>query len=147
MADKLSTLYQENARVASIFWDWRHKLLTFFFTAVGGLSIATAWAYTHVEQSWRFLAAALPLSGVVVIGTGCIALERRNKDILDRVYKVGAEIEKQWADPTNLLGIFTSFTKAPRLYTKILKRIFASISFMASVAIIALISAFLHARI
>jgi hypothetical protein len=40
---ELQALYEENAKVASVFWEWRHKLLTFFFTATSALGLASAW--------------------------------------------------------------------------------------------------------
>lgn len=32
-SDHLSILYEENAKVAAVFWEWRNKLLTYYFTA------------------------------------------------------------------------------------------------------------------
>src|SRR5215213_7024900 len=44
-SDPLSLLYQENAKVAAIFWEWRHKVMTNFFTAIVALFALSGWFY------------------------------------------------------------------------------------------------------
>jgi len=46
---KLSLLYQENAKVAAIFWDSRHKVMASFFGGIGALFALTGWFYQHPE--------------------------------------------------------------------------------------------------
>jgi hypothetical protein len=145
VSDELNSLYTENAKVASVFWDLRHKLLTFFLTAVGALSLASTWAYTNIGDDWRFLIAALPLTGVVVIGVGCIALEHRNNVILGQVYEVGAAIEKEWAKSPDVSteGIYAAFASTPRGYTRVLRRVFTTISAISAIGVVALVVAFI----
>ena len=39
-------LYEENAKVTAIFWEWRHKVLTHFFGVSGALLAVTGWLYS-----------------------------------------------------------------------------------------------------
>ena len=32
--DKYDLMYQENAKIVAIFWEWRHKEMTFFFAGI-----------------------------------------------------------------------------------------------------------------
>lgn len=85
-------LYEENAKVAATFWEWRNKLLAFCFTAAGALFAVAGWLYAHDERTF----AAFPLVVGAIISIGCIKLEQRNHLILSHCYQIGAAIEKTW---------------------------------------------------
>jgi hypothetical protein len=57
-AEKLILLYQENAKVAAIFWEWRHKVMTNFFTGMVALFALFGWFYQQLDLR-RFLFAPL----------------------------------------------------------------------------------------
>jgi hypothetical protein len=88
--EHLSLLYQENAKVAAIFWEWRHKVMTSFFTGVAALFALIGWFYKEVELR-PFIFAPFILGAVFAL----IAkfLDQRNGDILKACYAVGKEIE------------------------------------------------------
>lgn len=86
----LELLYQENAKVATIFWEWRFKLMTAFFAGNSALFALTGWFYQHGElRRWLFgpLLLGATLSGVSFF------LDRRNAEILKHCYRVGEKIE------------------------------------------------------
>jgi heme A synthase len=55
-AENARFLYAENAKVATQFWEWRHKVLTLYFTAITAVAIMTAWMYQRNElRRWIVL--------------------------------------------------------------------------------------------
>lgn len=44
---RLSLLYQENARVAAAFWEWQHKTLTIFTAGITALLAIEVWIYNN----------------------------------------------------------------------------------------------------
>jgi hypothetical protein len=91
-ADNLGVLYKENAEVTKTFWEWRHKLMTRFFTGCGGIVIGTSWMYERGPlRRWLY---TLFLVGTIF----CVmtwVLDRVNTRILKNCYKVGREIEEK----------------------------------------------------
>ncbi|HKR12796.1 MAG TPA: hypothetical protein VJT15_12115 [Pyrinomonadaceae bacterium] len=87
-ADRLRVLYEENGRVAAAFWEWRHKLLTSYFAAVGGIFVLSGWLYgQHFGEI-----TALPLFvGPLISGVAAL-LDVRNASILKHCYSVGQQI-------------------------------------------------------
>jgi hypothetical protein len=92
--DPLITMYAENARVAAVFWDWRHKLITVGLTSLGALIVIAGWSFEHELGRWP----AAPLAAGALVAFGVRALERRNHSILTGCYRVGSAIEKVWLD-------------------------------------------------
>ncbi len=88
-------LYEENAKVAATFWEWRNKLLAFCFTAAGALFVIAAWVHKNIDHEL----AAVPLLVGATISIGCIRLENRNNYILRQCYHIGAAIERGWISP------------------------------------------------
>ena len=54
VAQALSLLYTENAKVAATFWEWRHKVMERFFTAIAGVVVGGWWVY-HDKDIRRLL--------------------------------------------------------------------------------------------
>jgi hypothetical protein len=101
--DKLSLLYQENAKVVAIFWEWRHKIITSFFAGLAGLTILAGWIYN--QSQLRNLLFAPPLIGAIFCFV-CIFLDYRNGEILHKCYEIGSTIEINIA--TEKTAIFKS---------------------------------------
>lgn len=142
----LKTLYEENAKVSSVFWEWRHKLMTIFLSAVGALLIVAGWLYDRGAGAWT----AVPIASGALVAFHCIRLESRNHAILGDSYRVGAAIEAKLAgreeapaattsDGTSEAGragaIFTLLDDdARRRYGRQLRWVFVSIGFAMTVA-------------
>lgn len=87
----LDHLYQENAKVAAVFWDWRHKLMAFTFTVVSGLAAVGTWASSR--QVNRFaVAGAFFVAAVLSLSTAL--LNKRTGEIVEKTYVAGAALEK-----------------------------------------------------
>ena len=90
--DRLALLYQESTRVAALFWEWRYRLMMFFFTGIAVLLALAGWIYDH--DLGRFIAA--PAFVGAVLALVCALLELRNAGILRDAYRLAGEIESQW---------------------------------------------------
>jgi hypothetical protein len=91
-AKNLAVLYKENAEVTKTFWEWRHKLMTRFFTACAGIVIGASWMFEHPPlKAWLCL---LFLVGSVFCVMTWI-LDRVNMRILRNCYRVGRDIEER----------------------------------------------------
>ncbi len=111
--NKLSLLYQENAKVAAVFWEWRNKILTFFSTIIGAVFLLASWLYQQPNFNKQITSAVFFLGAVFVFIS--LRLDSRNKDILKNCYKVGKNIEnKLFKNEPDLeeLGIFNLIGKA-----------------------------------
>ena len=104
--DRLAVLYQENARIASVFWEWRHKLLTYAFSGIAGLLIAAAWLHSHEYGR----VTAVPFFLAVLVALAVIALNERTGLILSESYRVGADLKKSMRPGHE--GIFEFMRKA-----------------------------------
>lgn len=69
--DLLLRLYEENGRVAAAFWEWRHKVMTYLFTGVAGIAVATGWLY--FQPGLKNWAAGPPVLGALL----CLSLGAR----------------------------------------------------------------------
>jgi hypothetical protein len=136
--ERLSLLYQENARVAAAFWEWQHKTLTIFTTGITALLAIEVWIYNN--DFGRYM--AIPPSAAAVLSWVCMRFAERNRVILNRTYETGEQLEtliseglEQPREP-----IFTWLGSRPGTYRRILPAMFkvAVVVFLA-VAIAAVI--------
>lgn len=87
---KQSLLYQENAKVAAIFWEWRYKLMVSCFAGVAALFALAGWFYQQRELRDFFSA---PFFLAAIFSFASFFLDRRNGKILRECYRCGKEIE------------------------------------------------------
>lgn len=99
--ENLRLIYVENAKVAAVFWDWRHKTLTIFFTGIAGVAVAAAWVANHHPGAL----VALPLFLGALFSGVAFGLNWRTTSILGECYAIGASLETAFlADTPALLG-------------------------------------------
>jgi hypothetical protein len=117
-------LYQENAKVAAIFWEWRHKALTAFFAAVVALFTLAGWFYLQIALR-PFVFAPLALGAVFCLAA--LALDLRNAVILRECYRIGKEIEEELCREGAIFKSIgtTHYTKVT--YTIILRLVYAGV--------------------
>ena len=142
--ETLSLLYQENAKVAAIFWEWRNKIMTYFLTAISSLTVVASWLYQ--QYPGRYISAPLLLGST--LSFALYLLDKRNEEILKACYQIGGDVEYKLVttidaeENTDLPllkkpgAIFTSIGKAHHnasllrgriTYTQVLHIIFISI--------------------
>ena len=86
----LVALFEQNGRVAVAFWDWRHRLMTFFFTGTAAALAAAAWLVTHHAARGYV---AVPLAMAAGLAVVCWRLDSRVGVILKTVHVSGSEYE------------------------------------------------------
>jgi hypothetical protein len=84
-------LYEENAKVTAIFWEWRHKVLTHFFGVSGALIAGTGWLY-HASQNLR-LWHCFPLFLAAIYSLISYKIDKRHTQILRASYRIAEGIE------------------------------------------------------
>ncbi len=89
--EHLKLLYQENAKIAAIFWEWRNKIITDFSAAIVALFTLAGWLHQH-SSGWLV---SVPLFTGSILCVILTYLDARNADILQACYVCGAEIETQ----------------------------------------------------
>jgi hypothetical protein len=101
--------YEETSKVAVSFWEWRHKVMTFFFTGLAGLAVFAGWVYDHGLGS---AVLALPLFIGGLGASIAFFLDWRIASILEAVYISGKALEQQ-AKITQ--GVFTGIRGSQEL--------------------------------
>jgi len=93
-------LYAQAARVAEVFWEWRHKVITHFVATIGGSVVASGWFLKEEHlRRWTFV----PLLFGAGFSVVCHLLDRRNDRILRACYDVARDLER---DAFGQAGIF-----------------------------------------
>ena len=87
----ISLLYIENAKVAAIFWEWRHKILERFLAACAAILVACGWMYQHGELR-RLLFIPLLIGAIYCIIS--FLMDRVNAKVLLGCYATGKTLEQ-----------------------------------------------------
>jgi hypothetical protein len=82
-------LYGENAKIISVFWEWRHKVMMFFFTGAAGLVALGGWLWQNDLRAFT----PAPLFLGILLSTASRYLDRRNVDILVRCFEAARLLE------------------------------------------------------
>jgi hypothetical protein len=87
---EISLLYTENAKVAAIFWEWRHKVITRFFTALTAIFFVAAWFYERpLLRVWTFS----PFLLGAIFSMLSFFMDRVNTHVLRGCYQIGNDLE------------------------------------------------------
>ena len=120
--ERLSLLYQENARVAAAFWEWQHKTLTIFTAGITALLAIEVWIYNN--DFGRYV--AIPSGAAALLSWLCMRFTERNRAILNRTYEIGTQLEAEITEgleqPREL--IFTWLGSHQGTYRRILPMMF-----------------------
>jgi hypothetical protein len=120
--ERLSLLYQENARVAAAFWEWQHKTLTIFTAGITALLAIEVWIYNNDLGGYM----AIPPGAAALLSWLCMRFTERNRAILNRTYEVGKALEAKIAKGLELPDepMFTWLGSHPGTYRRLLPRVF-----------------------
>ncbi len=90
--EHLMAMYSENAEVARVFFEWRHKVISLYLFAVGAIFFFAGWLYDHSEfRKFVFLSFLL---GALVSGTLAL-MDQVNTRILSHCYRIGNDFENE----------------------------------------------------
>lgn len=93
--NNIEAAYGQAAKVAEIFWEWRHKVMTRFFAATAGVLVAAGWFYKEPElRAWMFA----PLVVGACFSMISHLLDRANTHVLRDCYRLAREIEDKMID-------------------------------------------------
>jgi hypothetical protein len=103
-------IYEENGRVAAVFWEWRHKVILLAASTLGGVTAVAAWLYDR-DLRWALF---VPFAVGAVILFSCWHFERRIAVVLEQCYHRGLWLEA-WllAHDQRLFGVYTAFAIRP----------------------------------
>jgi hypothetical protein len=95
--EQLQFLYEQNMTVATVFWEWRHKVMTFSFAVIAALLGLAGWIDSH---DLGRIATAAPFLLAGVVAAVCLLFTVRSKEILNHAYRSGAHLENAIAAGT-----------------------------------------------
>lgn len=88
----VETEYVQAIEVAKVFWEWRHKIMTFTFTAVAGSVVGFAWL---IDRRVSPLVADIPLVVAAAVSLVARLLDARVGEVLKDMYNVGSRLEPE----------------------------------------------------
>jgi hypothetical protein len=123
--DNYRILYEENAKVAQTFWEWRHKILIRFFMSIAAIFVFAGWMYKMKEfQKYIFVS--------FLIGAIYSYISKRmdnvNTWILKSCYRVGMELEQYIWGKSSIFGKIEEGYGPKGSYGKLLKILYLSSS-------------------
>ena len=115
-------IYEENAKVTAIFWEWRHKIMTHFFGAIGAVIALTGWLYQQAGgfRVWH----CVPLLVGAVYSYVSYLMDNRHTRILRKCYSIGADIERKVSEDGAIFNFINDLHYTKGSLTQILHRIY-----------------------
>lgn len=134
--ENLRLLYSENAKVATAFWDWRHKVMTRFFAAVAACVVMASWFYQHRElKAWVFI----PFALAALFSVLSDMMDRVNTKVLGECYHLGMMMEQKLSDDAGIFNAIIKMHQSRTSYHRVLRvmyvgcaLIFSGIAFLAT---------------
>jgi hypothetical protein len=122
-SDLRIAIYTENAETVRAFWEWRHKVITIYFAALGAVFVVAGWMIDHKElQVQRLL--WLPFALGAFFTYAISLMERTNRLVLRQCYALGKSIEEQVMEGGGIFYKISEIAKDPFIYTKVLRVIY-----------------------
>lgn len=131
--------YTENAKVIGIFWEWRHKGMTYFSAGVTALVALSGWLYT--QGGFLRRSSFIPLVIGVGFSVASLLLDKRNAEILSRCYGVAERIETNKSELLAGEAIFSAIGKGQYKwpsYTRVLSAVYLASAILLTILSIAL---------
>jgi heme A synthase len=125
-------LYEENAKVTAIFWEWRHKVLTHFFGVNGALLAVTGWLYnTSGDLRWWH---CVPLLVAAAYSFISYKIDKRHTKILRSCYGIAAGIELRARKDGGIFKFINDLHYTKGSLTQTLHRIYRTSAWLFVVA-------------
>lgn len=125
-------LYEENAKVTAIFWEWRHKVLTHFFGVSGALIAGTGWLY-NASQHLRWWH-CIPLFLAAIYSFISYKIDKRHTQILRKSYCIAADIELEARTKGSIFTYINEIHYDGGSLTQTLHRLYRASGFLFVVA-------------
>lgn len=133
-------IYEETAKVAAIFWEWRHKIMTHYFAGMAALIALIGWLYQQAGGIRMWLCAPLLLGAIFSFIS--YSLDKRNKSILEECYRIGKDLDYHSHKGGGIFSFLNDLHSTSGSYTQILKVLYlASTVLLLALSIIILIVA------
>jgi uncharacterized membrane protein len=116
-------IYEEAAKLTVILWEWRHKVMTNFFTVIGGVLAVSGWLYKDAKA---YVYLALLIAGAYSLIS--LFIHRRHTRILRECHRIAESIELEAYD-SDAGAIYHSIRNIHKLrgsLTQILTHIYLS---------------------
>jgi hypothetical protein len=105
----LSVFYEENGRVAAVFWEWRHKVILLVASTLAAVVAVAAWLYER--RLGGVICVPFFLGSIVVFV--CSRFEQRIAVVLVHCYYRGWLLERHAAESAESdlekMGVYRSF--------------------------------------
>jgi|SRR5215216_329234 len=133
-------LYEENAKVTAIFWEWRHKVLTHFFGVSGALIAGTGWLY-HASQGLRRWH-CFPLLLAAIYSFISYKIDKRHTQILRKSYSIAAGVELEARTKGPIFAFINELHYDGGSLTQILHRLYrtSGLLFIAAAVLVIIVS-------
>jgi hypothetical protein len=138
-SDNYELAYTENAKVIGIFWEWRHKGMTYFSAGITALVALSGWLYT--QGGFLRRSSFIPLVIGVGFSVASWLLDKRTAEILSRCYRVAERIELTKPELLGGEAIFSAIGKGQYKwpsYTTVLSAVYLASAGLLIVLSIAL---------
>lgn len=122
-------VYDQNAKVTAIFWEWRHKTMTHFFGAIGAVVAVSGWLYVQHDKHitiWH----CFPLLIGGIYSYVSFLLDSRHTKILRKCYSIGAEIERSLPNGEAIFSFIKNLHYTSGSLTQILHTIYRASTFL-----------------
>ena len=117
----LEVVYNESAKVAHAFWEWRHKVLTRYYIGLTSLVVVSGWLY-NVSDLKRFT--FVPFLMASIFSFISYALDSRNAVILRLSYSACEDIEKLLSNEKGFFSRLNEIHYNSASFTVLLKRLY-----------------------
>lgn len=129
--------YEENARFHRHFFDWRHRILTQHFAIQAALAAVSVWCIDPKNEPISY-AAPVPLLLAFIASLSLLALDRRNKKIIDCCHHSGVQLGESLRISSGFYSSFSSLEETKYTYTRVLQGIFCFTAIVDFVAMVSL---------
>jgi|ERR1041385_1627282 hypothetical protein len=111
-------IYQENAKIAAIFVEWRHKVLAAWFAVISAVCAAAGWLF---QQTTGRKIICIPM--LLGAAFSCIAafLDHRNARIMAECNRLGADLETRLLGRRAIFGFIGATHERGITYTRVLR--------------------------
>jgi hypothetical protein len=136
--ESLATLYSATTDVAHAFYEWRHRVISLYLLAAGGIFVFAGWL--HDKEGLRGF---IWLPFVLGSALSCILalMDRVNSGVIAQCYKVAADLETELHPDSG--GVFAALSRSIEsrpTYSRILRIVYwgSAIVFALTAMVLAL---------